>query len=138
MAHGRVSTVYNRAMILIRLAAALSLAAMPPAPHAAPAAGDPRAGAALFRVCAACHQVGPGARNAFGPQLNGLWGRKAGSTQYAYSAAMKKSPVVWNDQTLAAFLRDPDDVVPGTKMRLWGFSDDRKIANLLAYLRQYQ
>ena len=70
--------------------------------------------------------------------LNGLFGRRAGATQYAYSAAMKKSPVIWNDKTLAAFLRDPDDVVPGTKMRLWGFSDERKIANLLAYLRQYQ
>ncbi|QBI01882.1 c-type cytochrome [Pseudoduganella albidiflava] len=105
--------------------------------NAAPAA-DPKAGAAAFRVCASCHQVGPGARNAFGPHLNQLFGRRAGSTQYAYSAAMKKSPVVWNDKTLAAFLRDPDDVVPGTKMRLWGYSDERKIANLLAYLRQYQ
>ncbi|WP_229487583.1 c-type cytochrome [Pseudoduganella lutea] len=100
--------------------------------------GDPKAGAAAFRVCASCHQVGPGARNAFGPHLNGLFGRRAGAMQYAYSAAMKKSPVIWNDKTLAAFLRDPDDVVPGTKMRLWGFSDERKIANLLAYLRQYQ
>jgi cytochrome c len=102
------------------------------------AAADPKAGAAAFRVCASCHQVGPGARNAFGPHLNGLFGRRAGSMQYAYSAAMKKSPVVWNDRTLAAFLRDPDAVVPGTKMRLWGYSDERKIANLLAYLRQYQ
>jgi len=104
---------------------------------AAPAA-DLRAGAAAFRACASCHQVGPSARGAFGPHLNGLFGRRAGSTAYAYSAAMKKSPIVWNDRTLAAFLRDPDDVVPGTKMRFWGYSDERKIANLLAYLRQYQ
>ena len=126
-------------MIRSSLALVISLTTMLHAAHAnaAPAA-DPKAGAATFRVCASCHQVGPNARGAFGPHLNGLWGRKAGSTQYAYSAAMKKSAVVWNDKTLAAFLRDPDDVVPGTKMRLWGFSDERKIANLLAYLRQYQ
>ncbi len=111
---------------------------LPPLQANAADAADPKAGAAAFRVCASCHQVGPGARNAFGPHLNGLWGRRAGTLQYGYSAAMKKSAVVWNDKTLAAFLRDPDEVVPGTKMRLWGFSDERKIANLLAYLRQYQ
>jgi cytochrome c len=113
-------------------------AASPAATAVAAPAADLRAGEAAFRACASCHQVGPSARGAFGPHLNGLFGRRAGSTPYAYSAAMKKSPIVWNDKTLAAFLRDPDDVVPGTKMRFWGFSDERKIANLLAYLRQYQ
>jgi cytochrome c len=148
MAHGLARRVYNRRMIRTSLAPvlafALALTSMLPAlyanaAHAAGAApADPKAGAAAFKVCASCHQVGPNARHAFGPHLNALWGRRAGSTPYAYSAAMKASPVVWNDKTLAAFLRDPDDVVPGTKMRLWGYSDERKIANLLAYLRQYQ
>ncbi|QGZ42799.1 cytochrome c [Pseudoduganella flava] len=110
-----------------------------PAALAAPApAGDPAAGAAAFRKCASCHQVGPQARAGFGPHLNGLFGRRAGSTEYRYSAAMKKSGIVWNDSTLAAFLRDPGDVVPGTKMRFWGIGDERQIANLLAYLRQYR
>jgi cytochrome c len=113
-------------------------AASPAASPATVPAADLRAGAAAFRACASCHQVGPSARAAFGPHLNGLFGRRAGSTPYAYSAAMKKAPIVWNDSTLAAFLRDPDEVVPGTKMRFWGYSDERKIANLLAYLRQYQ
>lgn len=120
--------------MLLAVHADAGAAANPPASPAA----DPKAGAATFRACASCHQVGPSARGAFGPHLNGLFGRRAGSTRYAYSAAMRNSPVVWNDQTLTAFLRDPDDVVPGTKMRFWGFSDERKIANLLAYLRQYQ
>jgi cytochrome c len=126
--------ILSLSMLLLPMLIALRAQAAPAA--ATPA--DVKAGAAAFRVCASCHQVGPGARNAFGPHLNKLFGRRAGSMQYAYSAAMKKSPVVWNDTTLAAFLRDPDDVVPGTKMRLWGYSDERKIANLLAYLRQYQ
>jgi len=106
--------------------------------HAAPTAGDPAAGAAAFHLCASCHQVGPSARSAFGPQLNGLVGRRAGAlTDYAYSPAMRKAGIVWNEQTLARFLRDPDETVPGTKMRFWGIGDERKIANLLAYLRQY-
>ena len=106
--------------------------------RAAPPAGDPAAGAAAFRMCASCHQVGPSARSAFGPQLNGLVGRQAGTlTDYAYSPAMRKAGIVWSEQTLARFLRDPDATVPGTKMRFWGIGDERKIANLLAYLRQY-
>lgn len=106
--------------------------------RAASPAGDPAAGAAAFRTCASCHQVGPSARSVFGPQLNGVIGRRAGTlADYAYSPAMRKSGIVWNEQTLARFLRDPDDTVPGTKMRLWGIGDERRIANLLAYLRQY-
>jgi cytochrome c len=96
-------------------------------------------GAAVFRTCASCHQVGVNARSGFGPQLNGLFGRRAGSTtDYAYSPAMKASGIVWNEQTLAAFLRDPQKVVPGTRMRFWGMSDERELAALLAHLRTYQ
>ena len=65
-----------------------------------------------------CHQIGVNAHGGFGPQLNGLFGRHAGSTpDYQYSHAMRTSGIVWNDQTLAAFLRDPEKTVPGTKMR---------------------
>jgi cytochrome c len=99
----------------------------------------PADGAAVFRTCASCHQVGVNAHGGFGPQLNGLFGRRAGSTpDYAYSPAMKASGIVWNEQTLAAFLRDPDKVVPGTRMRLWGMRDEREVAALLAHLRTYQ
>jgi cytochrome c len=96
-------------------------------------------GAAVFKQCASCHQVGPGARGGFGPELNGLFGRRAGATaDFAYSAAMKSSGIVWNEQTLAAFLRDPDKVVPGTKMRFWGIGDARDMKALLTHLRSYQ
>ena len=117
---------------------AILLAAAVPRVHAAAAAGDPAAGAASFRKCASCHQVGPSARGGFGPHLNGVIGRRAGTTpDYHYSDAMKRANIVWNETTLAAFLRDPSAVVPGTKMRFWGIRDERQIANLLAYLRQY-
>jgi cytochrome c len=96
-------------------------------------------GAAAFQKCASCHAVGPNARATFGPQLNGLFGRRAGSTpDYAYSAAMKASHIVWDEKTLSAYLRDPDKVVPGTRMRFWGISDERELAALLAHLRTFQ
>lgn len=108
---------------------------------AAPAlqAADPlAAGKAAFQRCANCHQVGPGARSNFGPQLNGILGRRAGSApDFDYSPALGKAGFVWNDKNLAAFLRDPDAVVPGNKMRFWGLRSERQIAELLAYLRAH-
>lgn len=100
--------------------------------------GNPKAGEIAFRTCASCHQVGKYAQPGFGPQLNGLVGRKAGSTPgYRYSEAMKRSGIVWNETNLAAFLRAPHDVVPGTSMRFWGISDKQQVADLLAYLRGF-
>ncbi|TFW27731.1 c-type cytochrome [Massilia horti] len=109
-------------------------------PLFAAAAGDPQAGKAVFDSrCASCHSVGPSAHGAFGPQLNGIIGRKAGATtDYAYSPAMKNSKIVWTETTLRQFIASPSDVVPGTKMRFWGMSDKEKVDNLLAYLRTFK
>lgn len=100
-------------------------------------AADMDAGRATFAArCASCHAVGPSARGAFAPQLNGIVGRRAASTtDFRYSAAMKNSGIVWSEQNLAAFLRGPSDVIPGTSMRFWGLSNEQQIANMLAYLR---
>ena len=103
---------------------------------AATRAGDAAAGENVFKRCASCHQVGKYAQAGYGPQLNGIVGRKAGATTgYKYSEAMKKSGIVWTEQKLAAYIRAPHDVVPGTSMRFWGIDDDQQIADLLAYLR---
>lgn len=102
------------------------------------ATGDPEKGRALFSRCASCHQVGPSARNGFGPQLNGIIGRRAGSVEgYVYSPAMKNATLVWSEKNLKTFLKSPGDTVPGNKMRFWGMGSDSQIADLLAYLRQY-
>lgn len=105
----------------------------------APSGTDAATGAHVFKQCASCHQVGANARGGFGPQLNGLFGRRAGSTpDFAYSDAMKHSGIVWDERNLSAFVRDPGKLVPGTRMRFWGIGDDRQIAALLAYLRTFQ
>ncbi|MBC3779711.1 cytochrome c family protein [Pseudomonas sp. SWRI99] len=104
------------------------------------AAGDPEAGAKIFpRLCGGCHQVGESARSGFGPQLNGIFGRVAGtSADYVYSDAMKNSGITWNHETLKVYLEDPKGVVPGTRMIFWGLSDEEKLNNLLAYLQTFQ
>ncbi|APC14424.1 cytochrome c family protein [Pseudomonas frederiksbergensis] len=106
----------------------------------AEAAGDAEAGEKLFnRICGGCHQVGESARGSFGPQLNAIFGRHAGSTtDYQYSSSMKSSGVVWTRETLAAYIEAPKKVVPGTRMIFWGISDPEKIENLLTYLQTFQ
>ena len=109
-------------------------------PGAAHAEADIAAGEALFkRVCGNCHNVGPGARAAFGPQLNGIFGRHAGATQdYRYSPPMQQADLVWDHDKLSAFIKDSDSVVPGNKMRFWGIGDQDKIDSLLLYLKAQQ
>ncbi|UVL92567.1 cytochrome c family protein [Pseudomonas siliginis] len=105
----------------------------------AQAEGDPEAGEKIFpRLCGGCHQVGESARSGFGPQLNGIIGRAAGtSANYVYSDAMKNSGITWDRATLKAYLKDPKGVVPGTRMIFWGLSDEEKLNNLLAYLQRF-
>jgi cytochrome c len=104
-----------------------------------PSGTDAATGARAFKQCASCHQVGVNARAGFGPQLNGLFGRRAGSTpDFAYSDAMKRSGIVWDERSLAAYLRDPKKLVPETKMRFWGISDENEIVAIQAYLRTFQ
>ena len=115
------------------LAAALAASAV-----AAAAAGELGAGEIAFKACRICHQIGESARNFVGPELNGVLGRKAGSVPgYNYSDANKHSGVVWDEATLAKYLRKPREVVPGTKMAFPGFDSDSDIANVISYLKQF-
>jgi cytochrome c len=100
-------------------------------------AADPAAGKAVFNRCRICHTVEAGGRNGAGPNLHGLFGRKAGTIEhFAYSAAMKDSGVVWDQATLAKYLHDPKQFIPGTRMAFPGIASDKEAADLLAYLRE--
>jgi cytochrome c len=104
-------------------------------------AQDAEAGATVFKQCSVCHKIGPGATKFVGPELNGLDGRKAGSTDYNYSDGMKESGIVWDAKTFAEYIRAPKAKVPDTKMTYAGINGDgadKKIANLWAYLSQYK
>ena len=122
-------------MKYVLLTLALTVVAAP-----AFAAGDAEAGGKLFtKTCGGCHSIGEGARGGFGPQLNGILGRPAGTTpDYQYSDAMKNSGVVWTRDKLTAYIEDPKSVVSGTRMIFWGISDPQKIENILAYLDTFQ
>jgi cytochrome c len=101
-------------------------------------AQDAAAGEKIFAQCRACHQVGPTAKNAVGPHLNGLFGRKAGTIEgYSYSPANKNSGIVWDEATFADYIKDPKAKIPGTKMIYAGLKDEQRIKDLTAYLKQF-
>jgi cytochrome c len=106
---------------------------------AAPAhAQDAAAGEKIFAQCRACHQVGESAKNAVGPVLNGLFGRKAGSVEgYSYSPANKNSGITWDEATFREYIKDPKAKIPGTKMIYAGLKDEQRINDLVAYLKQF-
>ena len=101
-------------------------------------AQDAAAGAKAFVLCSACHQIGPTAKNAVGPVLNGVVGRKAGTYPgYQYSPANEKSGILWTKEELEKYLADPQKVVPGTKMFFPGVKDPQKVDDIIAFLSQY-
>ena len=103
---------------------------------AARAGGDAARGEKLYEDCAACHSIERGV-NGVGPTLYGIFGRKAGTLDgFSYSAAMKNSGIVWDDDSMAKYLRDPRGSMPGNKMAFPGIKNDEELANLLAYLHQ--
>ena len=101
-------------------------------------AQDVAAGEKSYAKCRACHQVGETAKNGVGPKLNGLVGRVAGSVEgYNYSAANKTSGVTWTEETFAKYIVDPRGAMPGNKMAFAGIKNETEIANLTAFLKQY-
>jgi cytochrome c len=101
-------------------------------------AQDVGKGQQAFGLCRACHQIGEDAQNMLGPELNGLDGRKAGSVpDYAYSDANKKSGIVWTADTFKQYIKNPQAMVPGTKMTFVGINDEQKISDLWAYISQF-
>ncbi|WP_333604756.1 c-type cytochrome [Novosphingobium sp.] len=120
-------------MTLCAGAAFAVVAATPALLEAAPA-GNPNKGAQVFARCAICHSNEPGKKGGVGPNLAGVVGRKAGSTTFIYSPAMKNATFVWTPQALDAFLTKPSAKVPGTKMAFPGLSNASDRADVIAYL----
>ncbi|MCE8522085.1 cytochrome c family protein [Ruegeria pomeroyi] len=125
--------MFKNRLILTILAAGLALPAL--------ADGDADKGKKVFNKCKACHAVGEGAANKVGPQLNGIIGAAAGQVEgFKYSDALTEAAaggLVWDDESLAAFLAKPKDFMKGTKMSFAGLKKEDEIENVIAYLKEF-
>lgn len=103
--------------------------------------GDPEAGEKLFRQCQACHMVGENAKPRVGPPLNDIIGRQAGTYEgFRYSPAMTEAGengLVWNAETISAYLEKPREYIPGNRMAYPGVREAEDRQNVIAYLKQF-
>lgn len=101
-------------------------------------AQDAAEGEEVFKKCRACHQVGETAKNAVGPKLNGLFGRKSGTVEgFNYSESNKNSGVTWGEATFAKYIADPKAFMPGNKMAFAGLKDEKDVKDITAFLKQF-
>ena len=115
-----------RPAVLLLLVPLLALAA--PRPSAS-------RGESAFQVrCALCHSVEPGAGGGQGPNLRGVVGRKAASTDFSYSAALTRWGRTWTPELLGKYLTHPGTLVPGTLM-VQKVTSPAERADLVAFLR---
>ena len=104
----------------------------------AQSAGDAAKGQRVFnQQCRACHTLDKDGASTVGPNLHGVFGRKAGTAAgFEFSDAMKASGIVWDDKTMAEYNRDPKGKVPGTKMVFNGVKQQGQLDDLVAFLKQ--
>ncbi|MCG6903494.1 MAG: cytochrome c family protein [Rhodobacter sp.] len=118
------------------IAAILGLAALP-----ALAEGDPEQGEKVFKKCKSCHTVGEDAKNKVGPLLNGIVNMPAAQNpDFKYSDAMTAAAadgLIWDEESLATFLKKPKDMIPKTKMTFAGLRKEEEIADVIAYLMTF-
>ena len=94
-----------------------------------------RRGRRVATPCWTCHDLAGRVRKV-GPSLQGIYGRRSGQApDYHASDALRAASLVWDDRSLAAFLRSPADFVPGTTMVSPGVQDPQSLADLIFYLR---
>ncbi len=97
---------------------------------------DIKRGETLYFQCRACHTLGEGGAHKVGPNLYGMFGRKAGQAAgFTYSDAVKNSDVVWSAETVSGWLEQPADFLPGNIMVFVGVKKPQDRANLIAYLQ---
>ncbi len=121
----------------VRIAAVAMFGVLSSASMAAAQTGDAAKGERVFSQCKTCHTVDKGGKNGVGPNLAGVFGRKAGTVDgFKFSEAMTGSGIVWDEKVLAEYLKDPKGRIPGNKMAFVGIKRQDQLDDLIAYLQK--
>ena len=101
------------------------------------AMGDLTTGENVFKKCAACHSIVKGGKNAIGPALYNVVGRKVGAIEdYKYSKALAAYDKNWTFEELNGFLIKPAKWIKGTKMAYAGLRKEKDRASVIKYLNE--
>ena len=101
------------------------------------ALGDINHGEKVFKKCAACHSIAKGGKNAIGPALYNVVGRKTGAVEdYKYSKALAAYEKEWTFEELNGYLIKPAKWIKGTKMAFAGLRKESDRASVIKYLNE--
>ncbi|HKT74951.1 MAG TPA: PQQ-dependent sugar dehydrogenase [Steroidobacteraceae bacterium] len=93
------------------------------------------AGEAAFSACSGCHGIQDGEGHGIGPDLRHIVNKPvASSRDFPYSQAMRNAGGKWTVDRLDAFLRNPQQFVPGTTMSFGGLPDAVDRSHVIEYL----
>ena len=89
-------------------------------------------GRQLYGRCMGCHSF---EYHRTGPKHCGILGRKAGTVEgFRFSKAMQAADIVWTQETLDTFLKNPRKMVKGNSMPYAGVKSDADRRNLVAFI----
>jgi cytochrome c len=107
----------------------------PPAPGRLERPADIANGSALFRQCSVCHDPTKDGAHRVGPKLWGVVGAPAARFEdFRYSNALERAGIVWDEESLSAYLKRPQEVVPGGRMAYAGMPNPADRRDVIAYL----
>lgn len=94
-------------------------------------------GRIVWLQCRSCHTLKDGEPDLTGPNLYGVFGRTAGQYGgFGYSTPLKESGIVWDAETLNAWLEKPDQYISGNVMAYAGLRKPSDRDAVIAYLAE--
>jgi cytochrome c len=109
-----------------------ALATVPPA-----SAADLALGEQVYKKCERCHTLNAGGAQTEGPNLHGIFGRKAGTFPgWQFSDALKASGIVWNRQNMDEYLAKPKEFVPDGTMNFPGLRKPEERQAVIDYMEK--
>jgi cytochrome c len=97
-------------------------------------------GAQVFaNDCGVCHSVNKGVTGFMGPNLSGVFGRKAAAQEgFNYSQAMRSKDISWQAENIAHLIEQPQAFMPGTYMPYAGMASAADRQAVVCYLKAQQ
>lgn len=92
-------------------------------------------GKRTYRTCSSCHLLDPDAGNLVGPNLHGMFDRKAGELEgYNFSKVLQEADFQWTAEELDSWLANPNSYLPGNNMSFTGVQREKDRDAVIAYL----